>query len=172
MLDNGKAFSGFAVKDVDEAASFYTDTLGMQVDKDNGLLRLKVGDGAAVLVYPKPNHVPATFTVLNFPVDNIDAAVDELTSKGIVFEQYDAPIKTDEKGRLFGSWAQRRRYFKNVFMNFPMRPFVLFVYLYIVRGGFLDGKPGLYFVVLRVYMEFLIDMTRYEAEVVSSGREP
>jgi|KBSMisStandDraft_5_1062788.scaffolds.fasta_scaffold75245_2 glycosyltransferase involved in cell wall biosynthesis len=99
--------------------------------------------------------------------------IDEFSRlEGVAYSRIRDGIKTDEKGRLFGSWAQRRRYFKNVFMNFPMRPFVLFVYLYIVRGGFLDGKPGLYFVVLRVYMEFLIDMTRYEAEVVSSGREP
>ena len=85
MLDNGKAFSGFAVRDVGEAASFYADTLGLQVGKDNGMLRLQIAGGAAVLVYPKPNHVPATFTVLNFPVPDVEAAVDELAQRGVEF---------------------------------------------------------------------------------------
>ncbi len=97
MLKDSKAFSGFSVNDLAAAKAFYSDVLGLTVvDGVMGMLQLQLGSGATVLVYPKDDHQPATFTILNFPVDNIDQAVDELTAKGIVFEQYEH--MTDEKG--------------------------------------------------------------------------
>lgn len=78
MFGRSKAFSGFAVDDIDKARSFYGETLGVDLTEADGLLRLHLGSGADVLIYPKPEHTPATFTVLNFPVDDIEAAVDEL----------------------------------------------------------------------------------------------
>jgi catechol 2,3-dioxygenase-like lactoylglutathione lyase family enzyme len=97
MLADTKAFSGFAVNDVAKATQFYGETLGLRVSAENGMLHLHLGSGADVLVYPKPNHTPASFTVLNFPVDDIDKAVDTLTERGVRFERYDG-IDTDEKG--------------------------------------------------------------------------
>src|SRR5918996_292163 len=91
MFDTTKAFSGFAVDDTAAAKAFYGDTLGIQVtEEETGLLNLHLAEGKDVLVYPKPNHVPATFTILNFPVDDIDKAVDELIARGVQFEQYDS----------------------------------------------------------------------------------
>jgi predicted enzyme related to lactoylglutathione lyase len=99
MLKHSKAFSGFSVNDIEKAKKFYSEILGLDVtDNPMGLIELNIEGGNHIIIYPKPNHVPATFTVLNFPVDNIDEAVDELIKKGIQFEQYEAPIKTDEKG--------------------------------------------------------------------------
>jgi predicted enzyme related to lactoylglutathione lyase len=99
MLKHSKAFSGFSVNDIEKAKKFYSEILGLDVtDNPMGLIELNIEGGNHIIIYPKPNHVPATFTVLNFPVDNIDQAVDELIKKGIQFEQYEAPIKTDEKG--------------------------------------------------------------------------
>jgi catechol 2,3-dioxygenase-like lactoylglutathione lyase family enzyme len=99
MFKATKAFSGFSVNDVAKAKEFYGRTLGMQVsDGGMGTLQLDVGGGAQVLIYGKPNHTPASYTMLNLPVDNVDAAVDELTKSGVRFERYDAPIKTDDKG--------------------------------------------------------------------------
>ena len=100
MLKDSPAFSGFAVNDLDAARRFYADTLGLQVTdvpEMGGLIRLQLGSGTQVLVYAKPDHVPATFTVLNFPVPDVEAAVDELTSRGITFQQYENP-PTDAKG--------------------------------------------------------------------------
>lgn len=100
MLKNSKGFSSFAVNEIPKAKDFYQNTLGLTV-KDNpmGLIELEISGSSNILVYPKPNHQPATFTVLNFPVDDINAAVDALIDKGITFEQYDeAYLKTDEKG--------------------------------------------------------------------------
>lgn len=97
MLGNSKAFSGFAVDDIDTARRFYGETLGLDTVVEHGLLRLRLAGGTAVLVYPKPDHTPATFTVLNFPVDDIDAAVGELTARGVVFERYPG-LEADEKG--------------------------------------------------------------------------
>jgi catechol 2,3-dioxygenase-like lactoylglutathione lyase family enzyme len=88
MLKDSKAFSGFAVDDLPAAKTFYTETLGLDVTEENGLLRLQLAGGNAVLVYPKPQHTPAEYTVLNFPVDDIDAAAKELTDRGITFERY------------------------------------------------------------------------------------
>jgi len=100
MLKNSKGFSSFAVNDIPKAKDFYQNRLGLTV-KDNpmGLIELEILGSSNILVYPKPNHQPATFTVLNFPVNDIDAAVDALIDKGITFEQYDEEyLKTDEKG--------------------------------------------------------------------------
>ncbi len=100
MFKNSQAFSGFSVDDIDAAKKFYGETLGLPVEEQGGMgLELTLGSGAKVFVYPKPNHQPATFTILNFPVEDVDAAVDELASKGMQFERYDeGMMKTDEKG--------------------------------------------------------------------------
>jgi catechol 2,3-dioxygenase-like lactoylglutathione lyase family enzyme len=101
VIDSTKAFSGFAVDSVARAASFYRGTLGMTVDEEHGMLRLHVGGGATVLVYPRRGHVPATFTVLNFPVPDVEAAVDELTAKGVELLRYDG-FEQDAKGIFRG----------------------------------------------------------------------
>jgi predicted enzyme related to lactoylglutathione lyase len=104
MLGDSKAFSGFAVGDIERAKEFYGKTLGLKVSESNGLLSLHLAGGNNVLIYPKPNHVPATFTVLNFPVNDVNQAVDELTKRGVRFEIYDLPdIKTDKKGIMRGN---------------------------------------------------------------------
>jgi len=104
MLRDSKAFSGFSANDIGKAKEFYGRTLGLEVSESNGLLTLHVAGGNNVLIYPKPNHTPATFTVLNFPVDNVDQAVDELIKRGVRFEIYDQPeIKTDKKGIMRGN---------------------------------------------------------------------
>lgn len=97
MFKESKAFSGFSVDDVEEAQRFYGETLGLDTSIENGMLELHLGGGAAILVYPKPNHEPASFTVLNFPVEDIDEAVDELTRAGVRFERYDE-FEQDDKG--------------------------------------------------------------------------
>ncbi len=103
MLGKSKAFSGFAVPDIEKAKKFYGETLGLKVSEDHGLLTLHLAGSNNVLIYPKPNHVPATFTVLNFTVDDVDLAVDELKKRGVRFELYDLPdLKTDEKGIMRG----------------------------------------------------------------------
>ncbi len=100
MLKDSKAFSGFSVNDVAEAKEFYSQILGLQVTEEmQGLLNLNLAGGNKVIIYPKPNHQPATFTVLNFPVPDIEQTVDELTQLGVQFEKYNEPyLKTDEKG--------------------------------------------------------------------------
>jgi len=104
MLGDSKAFSGFSANDIEKAKEFYGRTLGLKVSETNGLLTLHLAGGSNVLIYPKPNHTPATFTVLNFPVDDVDQAVDELTKRGVRFEIYDLPdIKTDKKGIMRGN---------------------------------------------------------------------
>jgi len=102
MLGQSKAFSGFSVDDIKKAREFYGATLGLKVSEANGLLTLHLASGATVLIYPKPNHVAATFTILNFPVDNIEKAVDDLTRRGVHFEHYDGQLKTDETGIFRG----------------------------------------------------------------------
>lgn len=97
MFKDTKAFSGFSVNDVPKAKRFYAETLGMNVTEEYGLLTLHTGGGTNILIYPKPDHTPATFTIMNFPVDDIDAAVDELTRRGVTFERYDG-MKQDDKG--------------------------------------------------------------------------
>ena len=99
MLTDTPAFSGFSVDDPDAARRFYEETLGLRVVDGGmgGLLRLQLGGGTEVVVYPKPGHVPATFTVLNFPVPDVEKAVDEMTARGVEFLRYERP-PTDEKG--------------------------------------------------------------------------
>jgi catechol 2,3-dioxygenase-like lactoylglutathione lyase family enzyme len=101
MLDASKAYSGFAVDDVDKAKEFYGDTLGLKaslldVGQDQSLLQLELGD-RQVLIYPKPDFTPATYTILNFPVEDVEATVDELAAKGVTFERYDG-FDQDGKG--------------------------------------------------------------------------
>jgi catechol 2,3-dioxygenase-like lactoylglutathione lyase family enzyme len=100
MLRNSPFYAGFAVDDMPEATAFYRETLGVEViELDNGLLALRAGNGYAVLVYPKDEHRPAEHTVLNFPVDDIEATVNRLREVGVEFERYDeGPLATDEKG--------------------------------------------------------------------------
>lgn len=103
------AFSGFSVDDLAAAKAFYGETLGLDVSENEmGALQLVLPGGAEVFVYPKPDHVPATFTVLNLVVDDIDAAVDELNAAGVKTDIYDDPnMPTDTKGILRGRAAQR-----------------------------------------------------------------
>jgi len=103
MLKNSKAFSGFSIDDIQKAKEFYGRTLGLEVSESHGLLRLHLAGGTNVLIYPKPNHASATFTILNFPVGNVEKAVDELTKRGVRFEIYNEPnLKTDERGIFRG----------------------------------------------------------------------
>src|SRR5260221_182606 len=88
MFKDTKAFSGFSVNDVQQAKEFYGQTLGLDVSESYGLLQLHIAGGTTILMYPKENHTPATFTILNFPVANIEQAVDGLASKGVQFESY------------------------------------------------------------------------------------
>jgi catechol 2,3-dioxygenase-like lactoylglutathione lyase family enzyme len=113
MFKNTKAFSSFSVNDLQKAKEFYAKTLGLEV-KDNpmGLIELHIAGSNNIMVYPKPNHEAATYTVLNFPVDDIDRAVDELTAKGIAFEQY-SELKTDEKGISRGPNGPKIAWFKD-----------------------------------------------------------
>jgi catechol 2,3-dioxygenase-like lactoylglutathione lyase family enzyme len=97
MFANAKAFSGFAVDDVQKAREFYGDTLGLKTSEDHGLLTLHLAEDRDTLVYPKPEHTPADYTILNFPVDDIDQAVDELAGRGVRFERYDG-MEQDERG--------------------------------------------------------------------------
>lgn len=98
MFKDSKAFSGFSANDIGEAKSFYADTLGLDVtDGMEGILQLHIAGSTPIIIYPKPNHEPATFTVLNFPVPDVEKAVLELKSKGVTFEKYDATeMKTDD----------------------------------------------------------------------------
>jgi predicted enzyme related to lactoylglutathione lyase len=102
MLEQSKAFSGFSVNDIPKAKQFYGKTLGLKVSEANGLLNLHLASGAKVLIYPKPNHSPASFTILNFPVENIERAVDDMAKNGVQFEHYEGHLKTDEKGIFRG----------------------------------------------------------------------
>ena len=100
MLADSAAFSGFAVPDIEAARRFYGDTLGLRTEVNQemgGMLTLHLGGGTDVLVYPKPDHTPAGYTVLNFPVDDVDRVVDELTAKGVRFERYEG-FDQDDKG--------------------------------------------------------------------------
>ena len=100
MLTDSPAFSGFSANDLERARSFYEDTLGLRVTvmpEMGGLLRLHLGGGTEVLVYPKPDHTPATFTVLNFPVPDVEQTVDQLAARGVRFERYEG-FDQDEKG--------------------------------------------------------------------------
>jgi len=114
MFADTKAFSSFSVNDLKKAKEFYANTLDLKVSETPEGLELQVPGGASVFLYPKPNHTPATFTVLNFPVDNIDKAVAELKGIGVKFEQYDLPnLKTDEKGIARGPKGPSIAWFKD-----------------------------------------------------------
>ena len=103
MFKDTKAFSGFSVNDLQKAKEFYNGTLGIEISENSmGIVTLHINGGSKIIIYPKPNHIPATYTILNFPVTDVEKTVDELISKGITFEQYDEPVKTDEKGILRG----------------------------------------------------------------------
>jgi len=97
MFGTTKAFSGFAVDDIEAARKFYGETLGLETSEQYGLLTLHLAGGRDTLVYPKPDHVPATYTILNFQVDDVDAAVDELTARGVSLERYEG-MGQDTKG--------------------------------------------------------------------------
>jgi predicted enzyme related to lactoylglutathione lyase len=96
MFQETKAFSGFSVNDLVAAKEFYGQTLGLDVEEIPAGLMLRIAGGNGIVIYPKGNHTPATYTILNFPVDDIEQAVDELASKGVTFEHYENT--TDEKG--------------------------------------------------------------------------
>lgn len=98
MFKDTHAFSSFSVNDLEKAKQFYGSTLGIDVSATEEALQMNLAGGGSVFIYPKRDHAPATFTVLNFPVDDIDAAVDKLRSKGIEFESYGGEIATDAKG--------------------------------------------------------------------------
>lgn len=99
MFTHTKAFSSFSVNDIPKAKQFYGEVLGLQVSEAHDLLTLHVEGGGIVLIYPKADHVPASFTVLNFPVDHVEQTVDELVQRGVVFEKYnEGELKTDDKG--------------------------------------------------------------------------
>jgi predicted enzyme related to lactoylglutathione lyase len=109
MFTDKKAFSSFSVNDIEKAKEFYQNTLWLNVQQIEmgggyGLLELDVTGGTKVMIYPKPNHTPASYTVLNFPVDDIEKTVDELIAKGVKFEQYEmGDIKTNEKGIAYSN---------------------------------------------------------------------
>lgn len=97
MFANTKAFSGFAVDDLEKAREFYGETLGLRTSEEYGLMTLHLAGDRPTLVYPKPDHTPADYTILNFPVDDIDGAVEALSARGVHFERYDG-MEQDEKG--------------------------------------------------------------------------
>jgi catechol 2,3-dioxygenase-like lactoylglutathione lyase family enzyme len=108
MFANTKAYSGFAVDDLDKAREFYGETLGLKtsiLDEENGLMQLDLAGDRATLVYLKPDLAPANYTILNFPVDDIDETVDELAERGVSFERYDG-FEQDEKGIAHGPGPQ------------------------------------------------------------------
>jgi catechol 2,3-dioxygenase-like lactoylglutathione lyase family enzyme len=114
MFKKAKAFSGFSVNDIPKAQQFYGKTLGLDVSEEMGGLNLKLAGGTHILIYPKPNHSPASFTILNFPVPDIEAAVAGLKERGVSFERYDQPdIKTDEKGIHRGDGGPTIAWFKD-----------------------------------------------------------
>ena len=103
MFRTSKAFSGFSVDDLDRAREFYGETLGLEVDDDGPGLNLGIEGRTPVFVYPKRDHEPATFTILNFPVDDIERAVDDLAARGVAFERYEGTeLETDERGIFRG----------------------------------------------------------------------
>ena len=117
MFKNTKAFSSFSVNDLQKAKEFYGNTLGLEVSETPEGLELHIAGGNNVFVYPKPNHTPATFTILNFRVNNIDEAVDQLTRAGIRFEHYEGEMKTDSKG-VFRGDGPNIAWFKDPAGNF------------------------------------------------------
>ena len=118
MFKNTKAFSSFSVDDLTKAKKFYGEVLGLEVSEQEEGLRLNAG-GSAVFAYPKSNHVPATFTILNFQVDNVEKAVDALSARGVRFEHYDDEnLKTDSKGISRDPRGPKIAWFKDPAGNF------------------------------------------------------
>jgi catechol 2,3-dioxygenase-like lactoylglutathione lyase family enzyme len=116
MFKDTKAFSSFSVDDVQKAKKFYGHTLGLEVSEsyEGRLLELHIADGRNILIYPKANHTPATFTILNFPVDNLEQAMDDLTKLGVRFEIYnEGNLKTDEKGISLSGDGPKVAWFKD-----------------------------------------------------------
>jgi catechol 2,3-dioxygenase-like lactoylglutathione lyase family enzyme len=101
MFGNTEAFSGFAVDDTDKARAFYGDTLGIETSSENGIMTLHLAGDRPTIVYPKPDHAPAAYTILNFRVADIEQAVDELIASGVTLERY-AGFKQDERGIFRG----------------------------------------------------------------------
>lgn len=121
MFENSSLFSSFSVDDVGKAKAFYGNTLGLDVSEtkmpgEYRVLTLHIADGGRVLVYPKENHSPATFTVLNFPVDDIERAVNDLSRRGVRFERY-PEFETDEKGIHRGAGGPPIAWFKDPAAN-------------------------------------------------------
>jgi predicted enzyme related to lactoylglutathione lyase len=112
MFKDTPAFSSFSVDDIARAKVFYGDTLGLEVAEPMGQLSLRLGGGGSVFIYAKPDHTPATFTVLNFRVDNIEQAVGELTRRGIAFEHY-PNMNIDAKGIARGDGGPLIAWFKD-----------------------------------------------------------
>jgi catechol 2,3-dioxygenase-like lactoylglutathione lyase family enzyme len=111
MFRDSQAYSGFSSNDIPKAKAFYGETLGLEVTEANGMLTLHLATGGRVLIYPKDNHEPATFTVLNFPVDDIDSTIDKLTGLGIEFERY-PDTGQDERG-IAREWGPPIAWFKD-----------------------------------------------------------
>ncbi len=113
MLKNTNAFSGFSVDSLEKAKEFYSKILELEVAGNKmGLLELHISGGNNIVIYPKPNHIPATFTILNFPVKNVEKTVDDLVKAGVRFEHYGGELKTDEKG-IFRGGGQLIAWFKD-----------------------------------------------------------
>ncbi len=118
MFKDSKAFSSFSVNDLEKAKEFYGETLGLELDETPEGLDGRLAGGTRIFIYPKSNHIPATFTVLNFPVDNIEQAVSELTKRGVRFEIYkEGDLKTDERG-IFRGGGPTIAWFKDPAGNF------------------------------------------------------
>jgi len=117
MFKDTKAFSSFSVNDLDKAKAFYGKTLGLDVSETPEGLQLKLAGGNRVFIYPKPNHSAATFTVLNFLVDDIETAVDELAKRGVHFENYQGELETNEKGIHRGEKGPIIAWFKDAAGN-------------------------------------------------------
>src|SRR5579859_7199520 len=119
MFKDIKAFSSFSVDDLQKAKEFYGKTLGLEISETNEGLSLHILNSNEIFIYPKPNHTPATFTILNFPVDNIEEAVSALTKQGVHFETYDTEeLKTDDKGIARGEKGPLIAWFKDPAGNF------------------------------------------------------
>lgn len=116
LFKDTKAFSSFSVDDVQRAKEFYGQTIGLEVSESYGgrLLELHIDGVGNILIYPKVNHTPAAFTILNFPVDNLESTMDDLTKRGVRFEIYDEDnLKTDEKGVSLGGEGPKIAWFKD-----------------------------------------------------------